>query len=530
MDNTSCIGVIGGGYWGKNLIRNFFELNALSLICDTDTQLANIYREKYPDIRFTRKQEEVFNDPRIKAVVISTPAVLHFELAKKALHAGKDVFVEKPLALTIEEGKELAALVKSSGKILMVGHILQYHSAILKLKELIDDGILGKIQYIYSNRLSIGKIRSEENILWSFAPHDISIILMLLGEAPMHVQANGGEYLQKEIADVTLTWLEFLSGVKAHIFVSWLHPFKEQKLIVVGDKKMAVFDDCIDEKLLLYPHKIEWKQRVPIANKAQGEIVKFTQKEPLKAECEHFLQCIEKRMPPRTDVYEGLNVLRVLTALQNSLNASGQKIDLVTLEPSVANKKRKPYFSHTTACIDDNCTIGEDTKIWHFAHIMQGSTIGSHCTIGQNVVIGPKVTIGKGCKIQNNVSIYEGVTLEDEVFCGPSMVFTNVFNPRSPISRMSELRPTHIKKGATIGANATIICGHTIGSYAFIAAGAVVTHDVPDYALVMGNPARVKGWMCACGIKIIFNNEKEGTCPECGTHYKKYNNRVEPSL
>ncbi|MGA1826530.1 MAG: Gfo/Idh/MocA family oxidoreductase [bacterium] len=524
------IGIIGGGYWGKNLIRNFFELGALHVICDLDRTLESVYKEKYPDVQFTDKKEELFSDPQIDAVVISTPAVLHYELAKEALLSGKDVLVEKPLSLAISEGEELASLVKNSGRILMVGHILQYHTAVLKLKELIDDGALGKIQYIYSNRLSIGKIRSEENILWSFAPHDISVILMLLGENPLYVQAHGGEYLQQEISDVTLTWLDFSNGVKAHIFVSWLHPFKEQKLIIVGDKKMAVFDDCIDEKLKLYPHKIEWKQRIPIANKAQAEIIEFSQKEPLKAECEHFLNCIEHRISPRTDVIEGLNVLRILTASQLSLNSSGKKIDLTSLGKSAAYKKGKKYFSHPTAHIDDNCKIGENTKIWHFSHIMQGSVIGPHCNIGQNVVIGPKVCIGKGCKIQNNVSIYEGVTLEDDVFCGPSMVFTNVFNPRSAISRMSQLRPTHIKKGATIGANATIICGHTIGAYAFIGAGTVVTHDVPDYALVIGNPGRIKGWMCACGVKLNYKNENDITCPDCGTRYKKYKDTLIPAL
>ena len=180
----------------------------------------------------------------------------------------------------------------------------------------------------------------------------------------------------------------------------------------------------------------------------------------------------------------------------------------------------RKYFVHESSYIDEPCEIGEGTKIWHFSHIMQNARVGKNCNIGQNVVIGPDVTIGNGCKIQNNVSVYKGVTLEDEVFCGPSMVFTNVYNPRGAIRRMGELRPTLVKKGATIGANATIICGITIGISAFIGTGTVVLTDVPDYALMVGNPAKQKGWMCACGIQLIFKGNR-AKCMACKRKYKK---------
>ena len=412
----------------------------------------------------------------------------------------------------------------------MVGHILQYHPAVIKLKELIDSGELGKIQYLYSNRLNIGKIRAEENILWSFAPHDISVILMLLGEVPDTVYATGGSYLQHQIPDTTLTSLDFPSGVRAHIFVSWLHPFKEQKLVVVGEKKMAVFDDMSKEKLVLYPHKIQWLQRIPVAAKAEALVVPVEMKEPLKVECEHFLECIIRGHTPRTDGNEGLRVFKVLQASQNSLDQNGRKIQMVqtadskkkNIEPAVIGKTAKAqkpkvegFFVHESSYIDEGAEIGANTKIWHFSHVLRGSKVGRNCNIGQNVVIGPNVTIGNGCKIQNNVSIYEGVTLEDEVFCGPSMVFTNVYNPRSAIRRMDEIRPTLVKKGASIGANATIICGITIGHYSFIGAGAVVNRDVKDYALVVGNPARQIGWMCECGVRL----SDEFDCSECGKQY-----------
>ncbi len=184
---------------------------------------------------------------------------------------------------------------------------------------------------------------------------------------------------------------------------------------------------------------------------------------------------------------------------------------------------KQEYFLHESSYVDEGCDIGGGTQIWHFSHVLKGSKIGKSCKIGQNVVIGPNVTIGNGCKIQNNISLYEGVTLEDEVFCGPSMVFTNVFNPRSAIPRMSELRLTLVKKGATIGANATIICGNTIGQYAFIGAGAVVTEDVPDYALVIGNPGRIEGWMCECGVKLSFDKQGDSRCKTCTLVYEKIN-------
>jgi len=530
------IAVVGSGYWGKNLVRNFHDLGALIAICDKDRSVLDNFKEKYEGISTTEDLDHLLDESvfQIDAVAIATPAATHYNLAKKCLLAGKHVFVEKPLALTGEEGQDLIEIAEKNHLTLMVGHILQYHRTVIKLKELIATGELGKIQYLYSNRLNIGKIRAEENILWSFAPHDISVILMLLREMPESVCATGGAYLQQKIPDTTLTTLDFPSGVKAHIFVSWLHPFKEQKLVVVGDKKMAVFDDMSDEKLMLYPHRIEWLNRIPIAAKAEAEVVKVEMDEPLKAECGHFIDCVTNTQQPITDGREGLRVLQVLQASQRSLNENGRKISLdqnaipipkrqqsVSSEAAVNDEQRaKSYFVHESAYVDEGVEIGVGTKVWHFSHILSGSRIGKNCNIGQNVVIGPDVTIGNGCKIQNNVSVYKGVTLEDEVFCGPSMVFTNVYNPRGAIRRMGELRPTLVKKGATIGANATIICGITIGNSAFIGTGTVVLTDVPDYVLMVGNPAKQKGWMCACGIQLVFKGNR-AKCMACKRKYKK---------
>ena len=312
--------LVGFGYWGKNILRNLHEIGTLHTACDSSTENIEAFKLKYPDVNFTDSFDEVLANGEIKAVALATPAVTHFDMARRAIMAGKDVFVEKPLSLTVEDGTKLNAIAKENGRIIMVGHILQYHTAVIKLKELIDNGTLGDIEYIYSNRLNIGKLRTEENILWSFAPHDISVILMLLGKEPTTVSASGSASLTEGIYDTTMTTLEFEGNVKGHIFVSWLHPFKEQKLVVIGKKAMAVFDDIIEEKLLLYPHKIEWQEgNIPVARKAEHEVVEVTAGEPLRAELEEFAICRAEGRTPKTDGEEGLRVLKVLEAAEKSI-------------------------------------------------------------------------------------------------------------------------------------------------------------------------------------------------------------------
>ncbi|MFN3996142.1 MAG: DapH/DapD/GlmU-related protein, partial [bacterium] len=227
---------------------------------------------------------------------------------------------------------------------------------------------------------------------------------------------------------------------------------------------------------------------------------------------QHFIHCIEKRRNPKTDGKEGLTVLKILEKAEESLKSQR------TIFLSLSSEKNS-YFAHESVYIDEDVQIGEGTKIWHFSHILRGTIIGKNCVIGQNCMIGPDVIIGDRCKIQNNVSVYKGVTLEDDVFCGPSCVFTNVYNPRAFIERKHEFKPTLVKKGATIGANATIICGITIGRYAMIGAGAVVNKDVPDYALVVGVPARQIGWVCKCGNTLKFTDDN-ASCEYCGNQYK----------
>jgi len=514
------IGLIGPGYWGKNILRNLYEMGVLKTVCDLDKAILEARKKDYPDAIYTDSYDKVINDKAIKAVIIATPAVTHYQLAKKCLLAGKDVFVEKPLALTVKEGEELVSLADEHNRVLMVGHILQYHPAVYKLKEMISGGRLGKIRYIYSNRLNIGKLRTEENILWSFAPHDISVILSLLEEEPSNISVFGGAYINEGVNDVTLTTLEFRNGVKGHVYVSWLHPFKEQKLIVVGSDGMAVFDDMSKEKLFLYPHTIEWKEgKIPVAQKADYEVIPLKAGEPLKLELEHFIDCINLRKSPKTDGKEGLRVLKVLEAGEKSLLKKNNRN---------SNPSNKNYFVHETASIDGNVSIGEGTKIWHYSHIQSGSKVGKNCVMGQNVNVGNNVNIGNFVKIQNNVSVYEGVILEDYVFCGPSMVFTNIVDPRCKYPQVGgdHYVKTLVKEGASFGANCTIICGKTIGKHSFIGAGAVVTKDVPDFALVVGNPAKIIGWVSEAGEKLKFDNKGIAFCEKSKKKYKLEKNKV----
>jgi predicted dehydrogenase len=325
------VAVVGCGYWGKNLVRNFTQLGSLAAICDSDESAVRRQSAVCPSARATDRLEDVLADSAIGAVVLATPAALHYRQAREALLAGKDVFVEKPLALKLDEGRELVRLADSLGAVLMVGHVLEYHPAVAVLRNLITHGELGEIRYLYSNRLNLGKVRQEENILWSFAPHDIAVISSLVGSEAVTVTATGSSYLQTGIVDVTVTNLLFGGGVRAHIFVSWLHPYKEQKLVVVGDRKMAVFDDTVREgKLKIFDKGIEWRGGLPVPRHTAETTLFLDETEPLRLECEHFLACIRERRAPLTDGRSALKVLKVLDASQRSLERHGAPI---TLEP-----------------------------------------------------------------------------------------------------------------------------------------------------------------------------------------------------
>ncbi len=499
--------VVGCGAWGRNHVRTFANLGVLAGISDADAELAGKLAEEHSTSVVAL--DDAISSPDVDALVLATPAVTHGQLARRALEAGKDLLVEKPLALEVPEAEALRDLAVERGRVLMVGHLMRYHPAFVTLRDLVADGALGQLQYVYSNRLNLGRIRQEENILWSFAPHDISMILALVGSSPNAVTATGATYLNAAIADVTMTHLSFASGVRAHVFVSWLHPFKEQKLVVVGSRAMAVLDDGEpwERKVQIFEHQIEWRDGRPQPIRAEARPVAVEQAEPLVLEAQHFIDCVATRRTPLTDGDEAVRVLEVLDRAQRSLDGA----------PSAPSNVPSDVTVHPSSYIDDGVRIGAGTRIWHFSHILTGSVIGRDCTLGQNVVVGPKVTIGDSVRIQNNVSVYEGVTLEDGVFCGPSCVFTNVYNPRAEVERKAEFRPTVVRRGATIGANATIVCGNELGPYSMVAAGAVVTTDIGAHALVAGVPARRIGWVSHDG-EILG---ADMTCPRSGRRYRE---------
>lgn len=321
------IAVVGAGYWGENLIRVFHQLGVLYRICDSQPDRLEKLGSKYPGVKTESSLDAIANDPDIDGVVIATPAETHFALAQRLLEAGKDVFVEKPLVLHCEEAEKLMDLAERRKRILMGGHLLEYHPAVTRLQELVEAGELGRLEYIYSNRLNLGKVRREENALWSFAPHDISVILLLTKQLPIQVAATGGAYLQPNIADVTVSTMLFERGVRAHLFVSWLHPYKEQKLVVVGERRMAVFDDVLKTgKLQIYEKKIDLVNGQFVVEKPSGQEVELPPGEPLALECQHFLDCIRTRRQPKTDGADSWRVLKVLEASQRSLSMNGEPV------------------------------------------------------------------------------------------------------------------------------------------------------------------------------------------------------------
>lgn len=328
-DSKRRIAVIGAGYWGVNHVRNFYELGALRTVCDISRTSLDKIAATFPGVETDTEFGNVFADERISGVVIATPAETHHDLAVAAVEAGKDVLIEKPLTLDVADGERLVKLAADRSAILMVGHLLEYHPAVLRLRELIRSGELGDLHYIYSSRLNLGKVRREENILWSFAPHDIAIILRLVGSLPRRVSAAGGAYLQPRVADVTVTNMEFPTPVRAHIFVSWLHPYKEQRLVVVGSNRMAVFDDVRkDDKLIVYDQGVEFVGGEPVTRKSEGIAEQLEPNEPLRGECAEFLECIATRRRPLSDGESGLRVLRVLDAAERSLASGGTPMEL----------------------------------------------------------------------------------------------------------------------------------------------------------------------------------------------------------
>ncbi|MBC7330308.1 Gfo/Idh/MocA family oxidoreductase [bacterium] len=326
------VALLGYGYWGPNLARCLNESKSaeLSYIIDLNETNRDKAKSRFPNAIVGDDLSLPLNDPDLQGIVIATPAKTHYDLAKMALSAGKDVLVEKPLALSLEEGEELVELAQRNGRILMVGHLMLYHPAVERIREMVKCREIGDSHYFFSQRLNLGKVRSDENVLWSLAPHDVSMLLYIFDEMPSSVCAHGGCFLQKAIEDIVFIHLDFPSGIMADIQVSWLSPLKIRRVLIVGEQKMLIFDDVEPlEKLKVYEHSIDIKGNAfmntftPRYGDIYSPVLPST--EPLRAECEEFIRCIQTREKPKTDGEEGLKVLKVLESAQRSLD-TGERV------------------------------------------------------------------------------------------------------------------------------------------------------------------------------------------------------------
>ncbi len=321
------LGVVGLGYWGPNLARNFAAIEGCELrwLCDASPEARARLQPSFPNARATSELDDLLNDPELDAVALATPVPTHAELAVRVARAGKHCFVEKPLATTAADAEAAVAAAAEARRILMVGHLLEYHPAVDSLKQLATAGELGSLYYLYGNRLNLGKLRADENALWSLGAHDVSVVLHLIGEEPEECSAHGESYVRDGVEDVVFCYLRFPSGIVAHLHLSWLDPHKERRLTVVGARRMATFDDMqIEGKLTVYDKGFDEDARSwgeYITRSGESFSPRIANVEPLRVECEHFIECIQTGATPRSDGNSGLRVVRVLERLQRSLDA-----------------------------------------------------------------------------------------------------------------------------------------------------------------------------------------------------------------
>jgi predicted dehydrogenase len=328
VTDTVRLGIAGLGYWGPNLARNFTAIPGCELAwcCDSSEAARARWATAFPGARFTADLDDLLADPALDAIALATPVPTHAEFAERVLAAGKHCFVEKPLAQSVAAAERVVDAAEAAGRVLMVGHLLEYHPGVTKLKEIADSGELGDIHYIYSHRLNLGKLRADENALWSLGAHDVSVVLHLADEEPSEVEARGESYMRPGIEDVVFCFLRFPSGRAAHLHLSWLDPHKERRFTVVGSRRMATFDDMeLERKVTVYDKGFDWDAG------SYGEYItrsgdiwspRVSNREPLRIECEHFVACLREGRAPISDGRKGVRVVRVLEALQARLDAS----------------------------------------------------------------------------------------------------------------------------------------------------------------------------------------------------------------
>lgn len=555
--STTRIIVVGAGRWGLNHVATAHQLGVLAGVVDSSQLARSNASERVghaAEVRYFESLAEALEELPGAAVVVATPPRTHFAVAAEAIESSRDVLVEKPLCDSVANAKKLVRMAAEAKVVLMVDHLLQYSFYHRRLLRLVRAGWVGEVTRVRASRFNFGTVRTEENVLWSLSPHDISILLAVCADCtPVRVSCTGQCTVSVGVEDYVDICLEFAGGARAQIAASWMHPLKERRLVVYGKEGVIILNEASPDRAAPVLQGFKWSAK----RKADGSAVTISKTEedlsdylasmeaigengtedgancspkaPLQMAVEHFLDCCKTRAVPRTDGREGLRVLRVLAAATESLEGKGAAIELNTPDITPAPQ----YFAHETALVDEGAIVGDGSKIWHFSHVMPGAELGAACNIGQNVYIGGKARLGKNVKVQNNVSIYDSVSVGDDVFLGPSCVLTNVKTPRSHINRKDAYSKTLIGRGATVGANATIVCGVELGEYCFVGAGAVVTKDVKQHALVYGNPARQSGWVSTSGTKLAVNEIGEERnllqCPETKEEYRLIDDSTEGS-
>ncbi|MCB9534823.1 MAG: Gfo/Idh/MocA family oxidoreductase [Myxococcales bacterium] len=526
---TPRVGVVGLGRFGAAIAERLAREGALAAVCDLDPAR----RARFGDVPAFADLLDLLAADAVQAVVLATPAATHAAMARAVLDADRDLWVEPPLALDAADAEALARRAAARRRVLMVdGGEGPALAALLRAR---DEGTLGALHLVEARRADFGPFHPDEPVHTALLP-DLYALVRLMGEPPTRLRAVGASVVQAEAPDHVTVHLHFGGGARAVLTASRVAPTPERRLTALGADGMAVLEG---DALTLFHHRVTWQDGLPRAEAGEAQPVATV--DGLAAAVERFLAAVDAGETALPDAQEAATTLRLFAAIGRSLDADRGVSTQAPAEPAepaeppAAAPPAEPdaVFVHPTAVVDGPVELGPGTRVWHFSKLLGPLRIGARCSLGQNVVVERHVTIGDNVKIQNNVSVYSGVVLEDDVFCGPSMVFTNVGTPRSHYPRKGEYAITRVERGASIGANATVVCGHTLGRYCFVGAGAVVTKDVPPYALVFGNPARVRGWTCYCGLRLDLGVDAEGeeqaTCGGCDRRYTRRGHAVRPA-